>query len=309
MVEEIPHEEYTEQLENRLQFLMAQSKSYFDRMNGGLDVLNQKMDKILEMLGISLEDKGIDYHVLKEDQESAGKEIEVGESGDQEVPSSCGILSSVDVPNEHMVEILKLEEASVRKSSPLEIAGKFNGPNEYVEIVVSQLISISIDLESLFGKPNKVGQCAKNFKCIITGNLIIRSHDSNDAPKLFDELLESDATHVSCLFLQVSNSLLYGPEEQNDETIVAFDPGGNTFTMFDVSYMKLDVSSFLSILGVCSQLRILSCTARITLDWLNQLKELPNGVKIKVDTSVPLFMYSLDYAKVQLANCAKTTNK
>lgn len=135
----------------------------FDKLGKRLDGLNQKLDKILEMLEISMEDKVTDYHVFTEDQESATKEIEVGESNDQEVPSSDGILRSVDVPNKPMVEPMKLKDAYVEKClslkqiearnkifiPPLEIVRKLE-PTKYVEIEACQQVPLSLDLESLF---------------------------------------------------------------------------------------------------------------------------------------------------------------
>ncbi|OIT36317.1 3-phosphoshikimate 1-carboxyvinyltransferase, chloroplastic [Nicotiana attenuata] len=206
----------------------------FDKLGKRLDGLNQKLDNILEMLGISVEDKGTDYHVLKEDQESATKEIEVGESSDQEVPSGVGILRSVDAPNKPMVEPMKLEDAyagkclSLKKIEarnkifipPLEIVRKLE-PTKYAEIEVSQQVPLSLDLESLLCERHMVGQCAKNFMCIITGVRFGRSEESHDSLKLFDELLELDVAPISCLFADSS----YVSEDQNDETIILFDPG------------------------------------------------------------------------------------
>lgn len=97
-------------------------------------------------------------------------------------------------------------------------------------------------------------------------------------------------------------------EDQNDETIIVFDPGGTTIDVFYISLMQFIESKFPSLLSVSSQSWLLIWDTSIVFDWLNQLKELLDG-EIAACASFPLYLYSLNYTKIRLANIAKGVNQ
>ncbi|XP_019227339.1 PREDICTED: eukaryotic translation initiation factor-like isoform X2 [Nicotiana attenuata] len=212
----------------------------FDKLGKGLDELNQKVDKILEMLGISLEDKVTDYHV-----ESARKEIEVGESGDQELPSIDGILRSVDAPNEPMVEPMKLEDASVGKClslkqiearnkiflPPAEIVGKLES-TKHAEIEVVDCELFGEDANRDHADTNITGDsCFEGCECFrYSRNQMLKlrkvvsiSDDILDIKQEFP-LLFGENAHRGCPDSNVQSQTLFS-EPQFARTPVSLNPG------------------------------------------------------------------------------------